>query len=223
MLFQDLFRKYSGLKFSYAWDRSLAISGLENRLMTTFKSSGGYGIFAVYLERSLLWERAKGQTLVPIEYPHDRTVPSWSWMAYQGTISYLDMPSDMVNWTKEYILSFKGKMGDYDENSYEAPESKSIPSLVSKKARSLSEEGLLKGLDSINFDLVISSCQGEKLRCIVFGKKRSKLSSEYGTIHYVLVAAPATAGNSGHYVRVGVAALLESYINWISEERIEVV
>lgn len=66
----------------------MAIGGLEKRLIRTFDTMGGYGVFLQYLDRSLLWRRKEQAWLTPIEYFTARTVPSWSWMANEGAIEY---------------------------------------------------------------------------------------------------------------------------------------
>lgn len=100
---------YSRLAFTKPTDRSMGIIGIEQRLARTFKTEGDYGIFALYLHRSLMWKREGSDKLVPIEYPSDRTVPSWSWMAYSGPISYVEAPFDRVLWNKnDLVLPFEG-------------------------------------------------------------------------------------------------------------------
>ncbi|KAL2694701.1 hypothetical protein Neosp_001287 [[Neocosmospora] mangrovei] len=54
LLSQILIKMYSSLKFTNPSDQSIAISGLEKRLMSAFKTRGGYGIFRAFFERSLL-------------------------------------------------------------------------------------------------------------------------------------------------------------------------
>jgi hypothetical protein len=89
-LYQDLYERYSNLALSVKTDRPIAIKGLETRLIRTFETVGGYGIFDLYLHRGLLWQRS-GDTLDRITSRGER-VPSWSWMAYEGGIRYMDVP-----------------------------------------------------------------------------------------------------------------------------------
>ncbi len=104
-LFQSLFETYSQLAITNATDRPLAISGLEQRLATTFKSKCSYGTFEKYLHRSLLWQRSEPAKLSRIQFPANTDVPSWSWMAYEGKIKYLKIESDDVEWSEELQLS----------------------------------------------------------------------------------------------------------------------
>ncbi|EKG09203.1 Heterokaryon incompatibility, partial [Macrophomina phaseolina MS6] len=104
-LFQSLFTTYSKLGITKATDRSLAIYGLERRLTDTFKTRCSYGVFEKYLGRSLLWQRAEdSKELKRIAYPDDRSVPSWSWMAYDGNIEYVEVDSDVVEWDEGILF-----------------------------------------------------------------------------------------------------------------------
>ncbi|KAF4451825.1 serine threonine kinase [Fusarium albosuccineum] len=221
VLFQNLFTMYSGLNFSHISDRSIAISGLERRLVTAFKSSGGYGIFDLYLERSLLWKRLEGSSLTRINYPSDRSVPSWSWMAYNGRISYLDAPFDEINWTKDYESPFKRTDGRDDKKYWEASGANPIPVLKSNAARKLNPGKDQSDItDRITFDLTPGD-PISTLRCIVIGKEKTKASGNNG-LHYVLIIGPSPSKQPGHCIRVGVAVVLESHISWESTEYVEV-
>src|SRR5438477_11418672 len=87
-LYQDLYERFSNLQLSFPEDRPVAIKGLETRLIRTFGTTGGFGIFDIYLHRCLLWQRS-GDTLRRIPSFRGGQVPSWSWMAYTGGIRYL--------------------------------------------------------------------------------------------------------------------------------------
>ena len=59
--YEDLYRQYSRLDFTRITDRSIAILGLEQRMVRDFRAWGGYGIFddkpSSLFPRSLLWRR----------------------------------------------------------------------------------------------------------------------------------------------------------------------
>jgi hypothetical protein len=61
--------------------------GLQNRIAQVIPCNGRYGTFQAYLHRNLLWY-ASDAKLKKIEY--ESYVPSWSWMAYDGGIHFLD-------------------------------------------------------------------------------------------------------------------------------------
>ncbi|KAI8677917.1 Protein kinase domain-containing protein [Fusarium keratoplasticum] len=220
VLSQNLFKMYSRLKFTNSSDRAVAISGLEKRLMSAFKTNGGYGVFQVFFERSVLWQRPESGSLASIAYPADRNVPSWSWMSYDGSITYVDAPFEKVDWTKDYESPFEAKPGTQYWGIYEDNPS---PIIKSKSARRFSRSAdPERVLERIRFDLETSKhLQPEALRCIVIGKSRS---SEPGDdiLHYVLVITALSSGKPEAYVRVGVGVLVKSLISWGSEEYVEV-
>ncbi|KAF4884934.1 Cyclin-dependent kinase 2 [Colletotrichum fructicola] len=106
--FQDLYRRYSQLEFSHIQDRPIAIAGLENRLLRAYTIEGGYGIFddgpgKGLFHRSLLWQRNEEEgALKAIDFSlrPDSAAPTWSWMAYEGGIDYLDPPFQETEWER---------------------------------------------------------------------------------------------------------------------------
>ncbi|RGP80744.1 serine threonine kinase [Fusarium longipes] len=102
--YESLYKQYSNLDFTKIHDRPIAIAGLEQRLVNAFKTEGGYGVFnGAFLGRSLLWARdtQRSNGLKMIEFPRDQRfrVPTWSWTAYEGPITYLNISFDHVRWT----------------------------------------------------------------------------------------------------------------------------
>ncbi|EMD70139.1 hypothetical protein GGP41_000278 [Bipolaris sorokiniana] len=82
-----LIKDYSERKLSYKTDKCVAMSGLQDRIAQAIPCEGRYGVFEKYLHRNLLWH-ASDAKLEKIEY--EGYVPSWSWMAYDGVICFLD-------------------------------------------------------------------------------------------------------------------------------------
>jgi hypothetical protein len=88
---QSLFEDYSKRGLSEPTDRAVALSGLATRIASALTCREGYGIFDFCLHRNLLWQRSDLQkkrikyegAKVPIK------VPSWSWMAYEGGIEFI--------------------------------------------------------------------------------------------------------------------------------------
>lgn len=127
-LYQDLYERYSKLALSFPADRPIAIKGLETRLIKTFGTTGSYGVFELYLHRCLLWQRAEA-TLKHIDSFHSTMVPSWSWMAYEGAIRYVDVPYGRVSWRKDIVSPF-ARVKELDETAELVPEgSKAIMDL----------------------------------------------------------------------------------------------
>jgi hypothetical protein len=119
--FQGLFKQYSRLKMSRIADRPLGIAGLEQRLQTAFGTHGAFGIFddtdrvdGGLFHRSLLWIRGTETDDAPVltriealaSRSHD--VPSWSWMAYDGGIDYIDPPFQSADWERDIVSPWAG-------------------------------------------------------------------------------------------------------------------
>ncbi|KAF4333927.1 heterokaryon incompatibility [Fusarium beomiforme] len=68
---QLLFKKYSTSGLTFESDRDVAIYSLVERM-----------------RKFLLWKRSGGEKTARIDYG-DRSVPSWSWMAYPGAIDFI--------------------------------------------------------------------------------------------------------------------------------------
>lgn len=212
-LFQILYMQYSRLGFSVSVDRPVAIAGLETRLIDAFDTSGGFGVFERYVGRSLLWSRAPDiahLTKIPFK-PAQSYVPSWSWMAYEGAISFLDPPFGNIDWTVN--IEFRSIY------------STSGTSRASRGRMSSSRNGHRSELKVVarSFDMAAALCASDssgivwddptalhdQLRCVVIGR----LSSESGTPaqkHWVLVVRELSAGL---YERVGAGVLPKDKIS----------
>ncbi|KAK3648109.1 hypothetical protein LTR56_002587 [Elasticomyces elasticus] len=96
-LYELLYRNYSTLAFMNAIDRPIGIAGLESRLVRAFGTDGGFGIFEKYLHRGIMWQRASSEVQrISFSRAVDE-VPSWSWMAYQGTIDQHRLDQDTLH------------------------------------------------------------------------------------------------------------------------------
>ncbi|KAL2671302.1 hypothetical protein Neosp_013882 [[Neocosmospora] mangrovei] len=198
-LFQHLYQTYSRLAFSHVSDRSVAILGLEKRLLNAFHTRGGFGIFEVYLARSLLWCRQNDVFLSRIPSKKSRPLPSWSWMAYQGPINYMEVPFDQVDWTTDYVFPSDSEIA----TSARGPALKAL-------ARDLTLTRL-DLLQRVKFDQQ-AEIQVSDLRGVVLGKDKRRESRE--PMHYVLLITLSRDHLEGRevYIRVGVAWLLEHNI-----------
>jgi hypothetical protein len=222
-LFQILYQQYSRLGFSVATDRPVAIAGLETRLIDAFDTSGGFGLFERYLGRSLLWTRAADVLrLAKISFPPAPTnpVPSWSWMAYEGAISFLDLPFGKIEWTVD--VEFRSP--DYTP--------KGTPSRASRGRMSSNRNGRRTVLRVVArpFDVVpAGTCASDylsdivwddptaphkhdQLRCVVIGrlKPESDTPADPAQRHWVLVVSELSAGL---YERVGAGFLPKDRIS----------
>ncbi|KAH7156589.1 hypothetical protein EDB81DRAFT_928634 [Dactylonectria macrodidyma] len=203
-LFQDLYERYSKLALSYASDRSIAIKGLETRLLQTFDTTGGYGVFDIYLHRCLLWQRAS-DSLKRITSTRGSLVPSWSWMAYDGAICYLPVPFGKASWrdeikspfTKASRRSVLGKKQHDDRGAsghileLEAP----VWNLVSAPAGSI----ILDSLDHTSI---------QPTKCVVVGKSKAESTGElYWVLLVHCVKDDGDGAYSQVYERIGVGVL----------------
>lgn len=79
---------YSKRQLSKENDRAVALSGLAFRIAEALHCQERYGIFDLYLHRSLLWRRSDA-SMTHINYKPNE-MPSWSWMAYTGGIEFIE-------------------------------------------------------------------------------------------------------------------------------------
>ncbi|TID02827.1 hypothetical protein CH35J_003563 [Colletotrichum higginsianum] len=85
---RSLLEDYSRRGITEPSDRAVAVSGLMARVQKALPCPVHHGIMDWYLHRSLLWHRGKADTRGKIDYKSS-TVPSWSWMAYEGPVGFL--------------------------------------------------------------------------------------------------------------------------------------
>lgn len=214
--FQYLYEKYSTLAFSFNSDRPIAIRGLERRLLKAFETTGGYGVFRNYLGRSLLWQR-RDSYLCRIDFPCHRMIPSWSWMAYKGSIRYMDIPFGAVEWSTDVDM-----IGVNDSAYYEEALDGTSSSYLQLFAIVRPVQGATESNGSF---LIFDQSRASRLEdlpllsCIVVGKQKSE-SKQKDQMHFVLLVYPKWAGYDT-YERIGVGLLFGEYIGWSSStERI---
>ncbi|CZR44466.1 uncharacterized protein FPRO_14219 [Fusarium proliferatum ET1] len=193
-LFQNLYEKYSRLNFSYNSDRPVAILGLEKHLSTVLQTRGEFGVFEQYLARSLLWSRPQNIFLKSITFQDGHHVPSWSWMAYEGPITYANIPFDKVEWSTDCLL--REETGTMAKRT-----------MLKAVARNLRLDKLDMH-DRVKLDEG-SGFEPSDLRAVVLGKDKKQESRV--RVHYVLLVALSEdePEQTKVYVRVGVAWLLE--------------
>ncbi|KAH6665936.1 hypothetical protein B0J14DRAFT_660071 [Halenospora varia] len=209
-LFEILYERYSSLAFTYMTDRAVAIIGLEKRLLTTFDTKGGFGALDLYLHRSLLWKGPDTLRMKRLVYPADQSVPSWSWMAVDGPISYLEVPLGKADWNDKLKSPFKSAK-DISANYWQI--GKGHPRLELKaEARKfvLARTNTLKRL--ITFDIE-PSVGLEDMRCVVVGKQKL-VSSHDLQKHYVLAVVPLHSEGPGIFERAGVGTVDKKLISF---------
>lgn len=86
---QFLLDEYSKWELTYKSDRDTAIRSLLERMSRELATDVKYGIARCFIGSLLLWKRTAKDMTLPINFER-RTVPSWSWMAYDGSIEFID-------------------------------------------------------------------------------------------------------------------------------------
>lgn len=197
-LFQDLYKRYSRLALSYPSDRPIAIRGLEARLLTTFNTTGGYGILDKYLQRSLLWQRS-GKAISRV------SGPSWSWMAYDGPIDYMAVPLGEDKSWFEGITSPFAKGGQPSVLSRSQLESEDVISTTLAIGAPVWEI-----VDMTDAEIILDDphCHiGQPLQCIVVGKSTVEPLDEHQAHYVLLVHHVSNVEEDQVYERIGVGIL----------------
>ena len=209
-MFQDLYERYSRLALSYPSDRSMAIRGLESRLLSTFGSAGGVGVFDIYLHRSLLWQRAS-ETLRAITNFRGIPVPSWSWMAYDGPIQYMAIPFGEVVWADDIVSPLWNDKNQYigvgdgrrDQDIATAPLELNVQIwglIDANSGQKVMDE------PSRTFD--------QPIRCVVLGRSKVPPIDESQNHWVLLVHSKQDVEDAAVYERVGVAVLEKRHIDF---------
>lgn len=206
--YQGLYERYSSLGLSNQEDRPVAIAGLEQRLMTALKSTGGYGIFQSNFHRDLLWHRQHGRpTLERIKFGKSVQVPSWSWMAFGGEIRYMNAPLGGVEWNRKVISPFKvpnegnSSFGAQHPIEFQAP----VRRLKGERPKLLLQDEPCRELDS-------------PLKCVVIGSNKD--GSAKSRQHYAIILSSIRKnGSHQFYERVGVAYLTEEELSNVENEQ----
>ncbi|PVH75774.1 HET-domain-containing protein [Cadophora sp. DSE1049] len=199
-LYQDLYVRYSNLALSFNTDRPIAIKGLETRLIRTFETVGSYGIFDLYLHRGLLWQRS-GDALKRITSFRGQCVPSWSWMAYDGGIRYMDVPLGKASWAEEITSPFKARSTNSPDNGDERGLEARVWDIVDVEPQS---PQLIMDEPGRTFDW--------PLKCVIVGTNKKSKQNEH-QVHYTMIVSFFIGENGvGVYERVGVGFLERRHI-----------
>ncbi|KAI0414895.1 heterokaryon incompatibility protein-domain-containing protein [Xylaria grammica] len=221
-LYELLYKQYSKLQFTRSYDRPLAIAGLEQRLIRAFDTQGGYGVFTRYFGRGLLWQRDTAlapQVMKPIQFPKSQRyqVPSWSWMAYEGAITFMDLPFGEIDWEDKEVRSPWSPPIPVSTLSLR-PHHSSNATWYTTNTREKIDLTVVARDFSASADNHIVYDGGERptdqtVKCVIVGRRKMKAGVDARRIHYVLVIAQKRgAGRDAGYKRIGVGALPGSSI-----------
>ncbi|KAF5008603.1 hypothetical protein FDECE_5137 [Fusarium decemcellulare] len=191
--YQHLYEGYSQLEFTHAYDRPIAILGLETRLLRAFGTNGGFGVFdegrpGGLLRRSLLWYRHPKQPALVKITPRpgqSMVVPSWSWMGYTGEIVYLQPEFNRIDWqdiTSPWTPSVNRIARTTDRGADIA---------LCAVARLINPEMAAGAQDNLFFDMPGGS-EKRSIYGVVLGVRRAEkmLDNDQPGIHYLLLVAP---------------------------------
>ncbi|KAF2104858.1 HET-domain-containing protein [Rhizodiscina lignyota] len=206
-LYQDLYERYSKLALSFSADRPVAIRGLESRLSQTFRTAGGYGVFELYLHRCLLWQRT-GDRVKRIGEFHGMRVPSWSWMAYDGGIRYMDVPYGGVSWREDIVSPFaKAKKLDRSNETVMEGSEGTIGLEIEAPAYDLLEP---------HSEKILLDEPGRKLprflKCVIVGEDKSPTRGDSRVCYVLIIVFFAFVDGVEVWERVGVGALVRRHI-----------
>jgi len=206
-----LSEQYSKRGLTEKTDRCVAISGLVNRIARVRSCGLRYGIFQPYLHRNLLWQRSREEKMKRIGYETE-IVPSWSWMAYDGGIEFMDIPFHEVYWMAS--LRFN-KMRKYVWFGKKLKPALVTDICVFQNCDAEKRDISYAILDSskaergwIRYD--VGESEGLDVeRCVVVGRE------DYGNElelmkFYILVVRPTSVDNE--YTRAGVGWIQSDYV-----------
>lgn len=212
---QKLFTDYSRLGFSHSYDRPVAISGLQQKLIETIKVRGDFGVIEDkehpgWLRRSLLWHRGYlVPSLTRIVFADDRAdfkVPSWSWMAFDGGIDYL-----------------RPDFGSYDWEHLESPWARDSEKRTDIALLAKAWEYDLESAGPTEIDIILDipgAQRPAKRICVVLGRAKGSLVHNTRR-HWVLIIAPTD--QEGIYERIGAGYMPgRSLLRSISKEMVRI-
>lgn len=223
VLIQDLYERYSGLAFTKASDRPVAILGLQERLARAFRTHAAYGCFEVYFGRGILWRRRDDKRMTRITLPVGRRVPSWSWFSKEGPIKYMELKFKEIDWatTEDFKNPFARAVATQPETSSRLGLGRELSTLC----------GLARRMTMTRSDILFYIIFDEEghfeisdLRCVVIGRDKDKSEREIGEnsqkYHVLIIRQARSALGIDIYERVGVASLrplhVESEGAWVT-------
>jgi hypothetical protein len=217
LFFEEIYGKYSQLEFTEPQDRSVAMAGIETRLahpdIPVF-SNARYGILHdpkdfSYLPRTLLWRRSNPQIpLNKIDYPKDRQVPSWSWMAVMGPIRFVNVPFDAVEWYTDLESPF----GEHDSSQQNIATNKSLWAVGGTARDFIADKA-----DDIALDRTMAVLLPRGIKCLVLGTGVDQIGKLHK--HYGLLVVNTGADNL--YERIGVATFTR-HENWTKGKSVRI-
>jgi hypothetical protein len=187
---------------------------LEQRLIRAFNTDGGSGIFEKFLGRSLLWQRdPKIKAMNRITFTNDE-IPSWSWMAYGGSITFMDLPFDEVEWEKEEIRSPWSPHPTGSGPVWHSTRLRSnyyLEVVIREFRRDSTAQQVLIFDQDHNHSM-------ESFKCVIIGKRKTEIDTP-AQVHYVLLVTPKVGSDDTRlFERVGVGYMPAALISFDGTE-----
>lgn len=218
--YESLYSRYSRMALADPSNRPVAIAGLERLMNNNLSIESVFGVLDdndTILRRTLLWRRGKEVSTLPrITFPegHFMMVPSWSWMAYDGGIDYLDIPLGVgwnadevrISWSPSTATALAAADQAYnDDNEYH----------LTAMARNF----LPQITPPMGYEIIYDQPErraDRALLCIVMGRKLGDTNQPRADtdVHYVLIVTPKDSSDSGLFERVGVGSVPSTNIDF---------
>ncbi|CZT45597.1 uncharacterized protein RSE6_05918 [Rhynchosporium secalis] len=174
--------------------------------------SSGAGIFSKHWGRCLLWKRddsgdskTAGLKRIPAP-PNTKAPPSWSWMAYEGGMSYPYPPEARTSWNEKSVELQLTGTADTSWLYAETTLKLSAP-LMGFDDQEKTKDG--------DYELTYDNHDERKAKgkkCVIIGSLQDKDQAEKG-LHFILVVKPATThGGSDTWELIGAGKLHGRFI-----------
>lgn len=202
---QILFRDYSKAGLTCKSDRDTAILSLLNRISHQLDTEVRYGVIRCFLGSLLLWKRT-AKELTPLIDFGPRAVPSWSWMAYDGSIEFIIMYDYEMRIPRDADLGFaqNGEELNVQVRRFEK--------CRLGKVEGGSEYAVYDGSGEIGTLWFDMNSHIEFKHCVVVGAGDTKPGQKK---LYVLVVQEESG--KGRYKRLGAGILGDGYVSVESE------
>ncbi|KFY22402.1 hypothetical protein V491_02812 [Pseudogymnoascus sp. VKM F-3775] len=205
---QSLLEDYSKRGISKPEDRAVAIAGLQDRISIALDCKSSYGIFGFYLHRNLLWRRSD-QKLKRINYNTEEFPPSWSWMAYEGSIKFIDIAYGELM----FFNSLKFDLADETvliTDIWAFKDTPSAPEETSAGERKIVDASGKK-TGSILYDDDGREDSRQPL-CVIVGRSGIPSRTQRAHACYHIVVVRETQEANGSYERIGVGWVRNDYV-----------
>ncbi|OJJ65830.1 hypothetical protein ASPBRDRAFT_79605 [Aspergillus brasiliensis CBS 101740] len=198
---QELITDYSRRALTYPEkDKVVAFSSIAKRIAEALPTKVSFGVFHCILPQLLLWKRA-GKHSAPITYK-DRSVPSWSWMLYNGKVQFLTDSNVMIPQFPSLYFddSKRGINIEVREFKYYHISRRDGEHII------YSDTG---NVGSLYFDMD-TAAEIEPRNCVVIGVSQDDDSDDSDKEYYILVVRK-TSGEE--YERLGVGQVRARYVS----------